>query len=152
MPVSNLYQIVLPISYYSNNVSSTISLLNVMSEFDCNRLIFSSSATVYDQGSIPPFRENSRLSAVSPYGNTKLQCEQIIENWSQSLSRGSAYILRYFNPIGSNPDVDIGENFGPSSGNIVPNILNAITNNAVCVYGDDYDTDGLLNALYTFLI
>ena len=70
----------IPLTYYSNNVVATISLLQIMSEYDCSRLVYSSSATVYGTPPQIPIPETTRMKADSPYGTTKIMCEQIIED------------------------------------------------------------------------
>lgn len=70
----------IPLTYYANNVSATISLLQTMSDFDCTRLVYSSSATVYGTPPIIPIPETTRMDAQSPYGQTKVMCETIIND------------------------------------------------------------------------
>lgn len=70
----------MPLTYYTNNVSATISLLQVMSDYDCTRIVYSSSATVYGTPPIIPIPETTRLKADSPYGKTKVMSEAIIED------------------------------------------------------------------------
>jgi UDP-glucose 4-epimerase len=73
----------IPLTYYHNNVTATIYLLQLMSEFDCTRLVYSSSATVYGTPPIVPIPETTRLKADSPYGQTKVMCESIIQDLMQ---------------------------------------------------------------------
>jgi UDP-glucose 4-epimerase len=70
----------IPLAYYANNVSATVSLLQIMSEYDCTRLVYSSSATVYGTPPRIPIPETTRLQADSPYGKTKVMCEMIIDD------------------------------------------------------------------------
>ena len=70
----------IPLTYYENNVSATIYLLQVMSEFDCTRIVYSSSATVYGTPPVIPIPESTRIEAHSPYGKTKVMCETIISD------------------------------------------------------------------------
>ena len=70
----------IPVTYYHNNVTATILLLQIMSEFDCTRLVYSSSATVYGTPPVVPIPETTRLKADSPYGQSKIMCESIIQD------------------------------------------------------------------------
>ena len=70
----------IPITYYHNNVTATIYLLQIMSEFDCSRIVYSSSATVYGDPPKVPIPETTRLKAGSPYGRSKEMCESVIED------------------------------------------------------------------------
>lgn len=70
----------IPLTYYENNVGATISLLQIMSEYDCTRIVYSSSATVYGTPPIIPIPETTRMKADSPYGKTKVMDETIIED------------------------------------------------------------------------
>jgi UDP-glucose 4-epimerase len=79
----------IPLTYYLNNVSATISLLQIMSEYDCTRIVYSSSATVYGTPPDIPIPEVTRLKAESPYGRTKVMCESIINDLCHCMSFGS---------------------------------------------------------------
>jgi len=70
----------IPLTYYANNVSATVSLLQIMSMYDCTRIVYSSSATVYGTPPIVPIPEATRLQADSPYGQTKVMAETIIDD------------------------------------------------------------------------
>ena len=72
-------------TYYHNNVTATIYLLQIMSEFDCTRLVFSSSATVYGTPPVVPIPETTQLKASSPYGETKIMCESIIQDLTHGM-------------------------------------------------------------------
>jgi UDP-glucose 4-epimerase len=75
----------IPVTYYHNNVTATIYLLQIMSEFDCTRLVYSSSATVYGTPPVVPIPETTRLKASSPYGETKIMSESIIHDLTQGM-------------------------------------------------------------------
>jgi UDP-glucose 4-epimerase len=75
----------IPVTYYHNNVTATIYLLQIMSEFDCTRLVYSSSATVYGTPPVVPIPETTRLEASSPYGQSKIMCESIIQDLIQGM-------------------------------------------------------------------
>lgn len=98
-----------PIKYYQNNVSGLITLLSVMDKYETKNLIFSSSCTVYGTAEELPVTENSPIQkAESPYGTTKILCEEIIEDYTRHKSL-KAILLRYFNPVGAHPSAKIGE-------------------------------------------
>ena len=100
-----------PLKYYQINILSTLKLLNYMISYNCNKLIFSSSATVYGTTKAPLF-ENSKIgeNISNPYGQTKFIIENILKDFCKSNKNFSTVILRYFNPIGSHPSGLIGEN------------------------------------------
>jgi len=75
----------IPLTYYHNNVTATLYLLQIMSEFDCTRLVYSSSATVYGTPPVVPIPETTRLKADSPYGQSKIMCESIIRDLTQGV-------------------------------------------------------------------
>jgi UDP-glucose 4-epimerase len=75
----------IPVTYYHNNVTATIHLLQIMSDFDCTRLVYSSSATVYGTPPVVPIPETTRLKADSPYGQSKIMSEMIIQDLTQGM-------------------------------------------------------------------
>ncbi|KAH9884633.1 UDP-glucose 4-epimerase [Cubamyces lactineus] len=134
----------IPLTYYENNVSATVYLLQVMSEFDCTRIVYSSSATVYGTPPVIPIPETTRLEAHSPYGKTKVMCETIISDLcSAEPKRWRGLSLRYFNPAGAHPSGLIGEAPIGRPGNLFP-LLAAIAvgrqPNDLKVFGNDYPT------------
>ena len=88
-----------PLNYFLNNIAGTLSLLNVMAEHCCKRIVFSSSAIVYGDPHSVPIREDFPLSASNPYGRSKLMVEEILRDLITSDSSWSIGILRYFNPV-----------------------------------------------------
>ncbi len=99
-----------PLEYYQNNVGSLMALLNVMRTFKVSRFVFSSSCTVYGQpDKLPVTVQSPKKTAISPYGNTKQICEEILEDLVESLVPLIATALRYFNPIGAHPSAHILE-------------------------------------------
>ena len=87
----------IPLTYYDNNVCATINLLQLASEFDCTRFVYSSSATVYGIPPVIPIPETTRLQAQSPYGKSKVMCETILEDLCNAEpQRWRALSLRYF--------------------------------------------------------
>ena len=131
-----------PLMYYRNNIDSTLSLLEIMNEFGCKRLAFSSSATVYGKPESLPIREGFSLSTTNPYGSTKLMIEDILRDLYVSDNDWSIAILRYFNPIGAHKSGLIGENPNDIPNNLMPYIVKVATGELEClsVFGNDYDT------------
>ena len=133
----------LPLKYYRNNLDTTLTLLEVMDENNCNALVFSSSATVYGDKNQVPFDETMPTGeATNPYGTTKLMIETIIKDYAASKESFSAIMLRYFNPIGAHPSGLMGE----APDGIPNNLMPYVTQTAVGireylnVYGTDYNT------------
>ena len=132
-----------PLKYYDNNLISLIRLLEIMSEFEVNNFVFSSSCTVYGEAEKLPVAEDSPIQqANSPYGYTKQVSEQIIMDVINSGSKINAVLLRYFNPIGAHPSALIGELPLGVPNNLVPFITQtgAGLRKELTVYGDDYNT------------
>jgi len=131
-----------PLMYYRNNLDSTITLLEVMSEFNCKKLVFSSSATVYGNPAKLPITEDFPLSTTNPYGTTKLVIEGILQDVYKSDNEFSIAILRYFNPIGAHPSGLIGENPNGIPNNLMPYIVKVANKELkeLSVFGNDYNT------------
>lgn len=131
-----------PLKYYENNLTSTLHLLEVMMEFDCKRLVFSSSATVYGSPRELPIKEDAPLTTTNPYGTTKLMIEQILRDVAASDPTWSIALLRYFNPIGADPSGLLGENPNDIPNNLMPYILGVASGKLdhLNVFGNDYDT------------
>lgn len=131
-----------PVMYYRNNIDTTLALLEVMEEFGCRRLVFSSSATVYGIPEKVPVTEDSDLSAINPYGSTKLIIENMCRELCRADERWSVALLRYFNPIGAHESGKIGEDPNGIPNNLMPIILRVATgkNPILSVYGNDYPT------------
>lgn len=130
-----------PAMYYTNNLNSLITLVNVMREFGVKQLIFSSSCTVYGQPDHIPVNEDAPMKrAESPYGATKQMSERILEDlYPQGMQVVS---LRYFNPIGAHPSASIGELPIGVPGNLVPFITQTAIGKRekLTVFGSDYNT------------
>ena len=131
-----------PLLYYSNNLDSTLVLLNVMGKHNCKNLVFSSSATVYGKPESLPIKEDFPLSTTNPYGSTKLMIEMILNDLYKSDPSWNIVILRYFNPIGAHESGLIGENPNDIPNNLMPYIVKVATKeyDHLNVFGDDYDT------------
>jgi len=132
----------LPLKYYRNNLDSTITLLEVMNKFNCKKIAFSSSATVYGKPETLPIKEDFPLSTTNPYGSTKLMIEDILRDLYVSDNEWSIAILRYFNPIGAHKSGLIGESPNDIPNNLMPYIVKVATHELEClsVFGNDYDT------------
>lgn len=131
-----------PIEYYKNNVVGTINLLEVMKEFNVNKMVFSSSATVYGAPKVVPITEDMPLSTTNPYGTTKLMIEQILKDTAYANKEFKVAILRYFNPIGAHESGIIGEDPNGIPNNLMPYITKVASGKLAClsVFGDDYPT------------
>lgn len=131
-----------PLMYYRNNLDCTLSLLEVMEEFNCKKFVFSSSATVYGNPERLPIDEKCRLSVTNPYGATKLYIEGILKDLYISDNDWSIAILRYFNPVGAHESGLIGEEPNGIPNNLVPYIVKVANKELpyLNVFGNDYDT------------
>ncbi len=132
----------IPLEYYDNNLNSTITLLQVMDEFNCNNLIFSSSATVYGNPEKLPITESFPLSVTNPYGRTKLMIEDILRDFHKVNTNWNIVLLRYFNPVGAHPSGLIGEDPNGIPNNLLPYITQVAVGKLekLNIFGDDYDT------------
>lgn len=131
-----------PLMYYHNNLISTISLLEIMSDFGCKKLVFSSSATVYGNPKKLPITEDFPLHTTNPYGTTKLMIESILKDLYVSDNEWSIAILRYFNPIGAHSSGLIGENPNGIPNNLMPYIVKVANKELkeLSIFGSDYNT------------
>ncbi|MBP3591559.1 MAG: UDP-glucose 4-epimerase GalE [Clostridia bacterium] len=132
----------LPLLYYHNNLTGTFHLLESMLAHGVNRIVFSSSATVYGLPKSVPIREDFPLSTTNPYGETKLMIERILKDTAAANPDFSACILRYFNPIGAHESGTIGEDPKGIPNNLLPYIAKVAAGKLEClsVFGNDYDT------------
>ncbi len=132
-----------PLLYYQNNITGTLNLCELMSEYGCKRIIFSSSATVYGEPEEIPVTENCPKGACSnPYGWTKSMLEQILSDIQNSDHEWSVVLLRYFNPIGAHESGLLGESPNGIPNNLMPYIMQVAVGKLpeLGVFGDDYDT------------
>ena len=131
-----------PIEYYDNNLISTLALLEVMREFDCKKLVFSSSATVYGVAKEMPLKEDMPLGAINPYGRTKYFIEEMLRDVYVSDNSWSIALLRYFNPIGAHESGTIGEDPKGIPNNLMPYIAQVAVGRLekLHVFGNDYNT------------
>ena len=131
-----------PVSYYSNNVGGTLSLLEAMDRAHVRNLVFSSSATVYGEPLALPYTESHPIAPTNPYGWTKAMVEQILNDWTRSGEQRCAIALRYFNPIGAHASGMIGEAPSGIPNNLFPYITQVAVGERerLAVFGNDYDT------------
>lgn len=132
-----------PIMYYENNLVSTLHLCKKMLEHNCNKFIFSSSATVYGDPEKLPITEDCKVGGTTnPYGTTKLMIERILADIHVANPQFTAIILRYFNPIGAHKSGLIGEKPNGIPNNLMPYIVRVASGELeiLSVFGDDYDT------------
>ena len=133
-----------PIEYYINNVSSVLTLLDVMKEYNVKNLIFSSSATVYGESKIMPITEECKIgNTTNPYGTSKLYVEGILQDLYTSDNSWNICIFRYFNPVGAHKSGLIGEDPTGIPANLMPFISKVAIGEIDClnVFGNDYDTE-----------
>ncbi len=131
-----------PIMYYSNNLESTLTLIEVMTEFSVKKIVFSSSATVYGVAKEMPLKEGMPIGAINPYGRTKLFIEEILRDLYVADKEWSIAILRYFNPIGAHKSGLIGEDPKGIPNNLMPYIAQVAVGKLekLHVFGNDYNT------------
>lgn len=131
-----------PLMYYRNNLDATITLLEVMQKHSVNRLIFSSSATVYGIPENVPVDENAPRGCNNPYGWTKYMSEQIMCDACEANKDLAVVLLRYFNPIGAHESGVIGEDPEGIPNNLMPFIAQVAVGRRemLGVFGNDYPT------------
>lgn len=131
-----------PDIYYKNNVSGTLSLLGVMAEYGCKKMVFSSSASVYGSPLSVPIKETAATAPTNPYGETKVIIENKLREIFKSDNEWGVAILRYFNPIGSHASGLLTEKPLNAPSNLLPCILSVVSGEKerLEIYGDDYPT------------
>ncbi|MBR0156519.1 MAG: UDP-glucose 4-epimerase GalE [Clostridia bacterium] len=131
-----------PMMYYRNNLDATMTLLEVMAEFACKKLIFSSSATVYGIPEDVPVNEDAPRWCTNPYGWTKYMSEQIMRDACVADDNLCCMLLRYFNPIGAHESGMIGEDPSGIPNNLMPYISQVAIGRRerLGVFGNDYPT------------
>lgn len=132
-----------PLLYYSNNLGATLALLDIMSEYEVNNFIFSSSATVYGTPEVIPLKESNNIGGTTnPYGTSKLFSEIILKDIAEANENFRIVCLRYFNPVGAHPSGLIGESPNGIPNNLVPYLTKVAIGQLpfLQVYGNDYPT------------
>ncbi len=135
--------VVKPIEYYSNNLSGTLTLCDVMRNHGVKNIIFSSSATVYgDPAFVPITEECPKGTCTNPYGWTKWMLEQVLTDIQKADPEWNVILLRYFNPIGAHKSGLIGEDPKGIPNNLLPYVAQVAIGKLKClgVFGNDYDT------------
>ncbi|MBP3634296.1 MAG: UDP-glucose 4-epimerase GalE [Oscillospiraceae bacterium] len=135
--------VAIPLSYYDNNLCSTMTLCRVMAKHGVKKIVFSSSATVYSGDNEMPLKETSKTgNCTNPYGWTKYMCEQILRDIAKADAQWSVVLLRYFNPVGAHASGMIGEHPNGIPNNLMPFISQTAIGKRekLSVFGNDYDT------------
>jgi len=131
-----------PLEYYDNNVNGTLVLVDAMREADVKTLVFSSSATVYGDPASVPITEDFPTSATNPYGRSKLMVEECLTDFQKANIDWSITLLRYFNPVGSHPSGELGEDPQGIPNNLMPFVSQVAVGRRefLSVFGSDYPT------------
>jgi UDP-glucose 4-epimerase len=131
-----------PLKYYDNNISGTLTLIEMMKKYDVKKLVFSSSATVYGLQSQVPISEDYSLEATNPYGRSKLMVEDILRDLYVSDNEWSILLLRYFNPVGAHHSGRLGECPNGTPNNLTPYITQVAAGKLreIKVFGNNYPT------------
>ena len=132
-----------PLEYYTNNITGTLILLEVMRKYNCKKIIFSSSATVYGNQPVPKYVETmERGKTTNPYGTTKAMIEKILEDLYVADNTWGIVLLRYFNPVGAHESGLIGDNPNGKPNNLMPYIQKVAVGELpeLSIFGNDYPT------------
>ncbi|MBQ1547882.1 MAG: UDP-glucose 4-epimerase GalE [Lachnospiraceae bacterium] len=132
-----------PWEYYNNNISGTLTLVDVMRKNNCKNIIFSSSSTVYGTPKeVPVTEQTPKGTCTNPYGWTKWMLEQILSDLYVADNEWNVILLRYFNPIGAHKSGTMGEDPSGIPNNLMPYITQVAVGKRpeLGVFGDDYDT------------
>ncbi|QUW21257.1 UDP-glucose 4-epimerase GalE [Sporosarcina sp. Marseille-Q4063] len=131
-----------PLDYYCNNIVSTIVLTKACKKYDVRRFVFSSSATVYGDNTVPFVESMNLLPTTNPYGETKAMSERILTDIAKSNPAFSVSLLRYFNPVGAHESGLIGEVPSGIPNNLMPYVTQVAKGNLkkLQVFGNDYPT------------
>jgi UDP-glucose 4-epimerase len=134
--------VAIPLRYYHNNVTGTLTLCEVMQKRGVKNIVFSSSATVYGDPKKVPIQEDFPLGATNPYGRSKLMIEDILQDLHISDPEWNIALLRYFNPVGAHSSGRIGEDPNGIPNNLVPYIAQVAVGKLpeLQVFGNDYPT------------
>ncbi|MBT2694474.1 UDP-glucose 4-epimerase GalE [Bacillus sp. ISL-55] len=132
----------IPLTYYYNNIVSTMVLAKACQKYDVNRFVFSSSATVYGDNKVPFVETMDLLSTTNPYGETKAMSERILTDIAKANPKFSVALLRYFNPVGAHDSGLIGEAPNGIPNNLMPYVTQVAKGKLekLRVFGNDYPT------------
>ncbi|MCW8345549.1 UDP-glucose 4-epimerase GalE [Vibrio sp. ZSDZ65] len=131
-----------PLEYYDNNVNGTLVLVDAMRDAGVKHIVFSSSATVYGDPASVPITETFPLSATNPYGRSKLMVEECLTDFQKANPDWTITLLRYFNPVGSHPSGEMGEDPQGIPNNLMPFVSQVAVGRRefLSVFGNDYPT------------
>ena len=131
-----------PLLYWDINVGGSRNLVEVMDRFNCHKLIFSSSATIYGIPESIPIRESAEINPINPYGESKAAVESILKSLCTSNNKWDIVALRYFNPIGAHPSGLIGEDPFGTPNNLFPYITQVASGrlSELKIFGNDWPT------------
>ena len=131
-----------PLKYFENNITGMLRLMQAMDQASCRALVFSSSATVYGDPASVPITESFPLRHSSPYGYSKIVCEEMIAAMLVANPAWRAGVLRYFNPVGAHPSGLIGESPQGVPNNLMPYVAQVATGKRphLNIWGTDYPT------------
>ncbi|TMX44906.1 UDP-glucose 4-epimerase GalE [Vibrio sp. Hep-1b-8] len=134
--------VTMPLEYYDNNVNGSLVLVAAMREANVKTLVFSSSATVYGDPASVPITEDFPTSATNPYGRSKLMVEECLSDFQKANPGWSITLLRYFNPVGSHPSGELGEDPQGIPNNLMPFVSQVAVGRRefLSVFGNDYPT------------
>lgn len=134
--------VTMPLEYYDNNVNGSLVLVAAMREANVKTLVFSSSATVYGDPASVPITEDFPTSATNPYGRSKLMVEECLSDFQKANPEWSITLLRYFNPVGSHPSGELGEDPQGIPNNLMPFVSQVAVGRRefLSVFGNDYPT------------
>lgn len=133
----------IPLTYFDHNIAGSLSLVKAMERANIFNLVFSSSATVYDEANCSPLNEDMPTGMPSNnYGYTKLIVEQLLQKLSSADARWSIALLRYFNPVGAHKSGRIGEDPQGIPNNLMPYLTQVAVGrrDKLSIFGQDYDT------------
>ena len=133
----------IPLTYFDHNIAGSLSLVKAMERANVFNLVFSSSATVYDEANCSPLNEDIPTGMPSNnYGYTKLIVEQLLQKLSSADTRWSIALLRYFNPVGAHKSGRIGEDPQGIPNNLMPYLTQVAVGrrDKLSIFGQDYDT------------
>ena len=132
-----------PLKYWDANINSTLSLLSIMDKFNCNKIVFSSSATVYKARDDKKLDENTFQEPINPYGNTKMTIEKILKDlYLSDASKWKMINLRYFNPVGAHDSGILGEEPKSNPTNLFPILEKVVLGELeeLSIFGNDWPT------------
>ena len=132
-----------PLKYWDVNIAATLSLLSSMIRFNCNTIVFSSSATIYRPKECEKLFENSLQEPINPYGNTKIAIEKILKDlYSSNKNKWKIISLRYFNPVGAHDSGLIGEEPTGKATNLFPILEKVVIGelDKLFIFGNDWPT------------